>query len=63
MLEEGVGDHGHQRVAMKASPSAAFEVVETEFLLELLISLLTDPTRLDRRGQRPEVGVGQRLAR
>jgi hypothetical protein len=35
MLEEGVGDHRHQRVAMQALPRATFEVVEAEFLFEL----------------------------
>jgi len=52
MLEEGVGDHGHQRMATQTSPRAAFEVVETKFFLELLVSLLADPARLDRCGQR-----------
>jgi len=33
-------------------------MVEAEFLLELLVSLLADPARLDRRGQRLEIGVG-----
>jgi len=61
MLEKAVGDHRHQRVAMEPSPFAAFEVVRTEFLLELLMSLLADPARLDRRGERPEVGVGRRV--
>ena len=61
MLEEGVGDHGHQRVTMKASPGAAFEVVEAEFFLELLVSLLADPARLDRCGQRLEIGVRRKI--
>ena len=39
-------------------PGAAFEVVETEFLLELLMRLLADPSGLDRGGERLEVGVG-----
>jgi hypothetical protein len=61
MLEEGVGDHGHQRVAMKTSPRAALEVVEAEFFLELLGSLLADPARLDRRGQCLEIDVGRQV--
>jgi hypothetical protein len=28
MLEEGVSDHGHERVAMKAMPGPSLEVVE-----------------------------------
>ena len=46
-LEEGVGDHGHQGVSMQSRPRSAFEVVEAEFLLELLMRLLTDPSRFD----------------
>jgi hypothetical protein len=36
MLKEGVRDHGHQYVAMQASPRAAFEVVEAEFFVEFV---------------------------
>jgi hypothetical protein len=32
MLEQGVGDHRHQCVAMQALPRATLEVVEVEFL-------------------------------
>jgi hypothetical protein len=39
-LEESVGDHRHERVSVQALPRAAFEVVETEFFFELLMSLL-----------------------
>lgn len=51
MLEEGEGDHGHQGVAVQAAPRAAFEVAEAEFLLHLLVGLLTDPAHLKRRRQ------------
>ena len=61
MLEEGVGDHGHQRVAMKTSPRAALEMVEAEFFLQLLVSLLADPARLDRCGQRLEAGFRRQV--
>jgi hypothetical protein len=33
-LEEGVSDHGHQRVSVQPGPGSALEVVEAEFLLE-----------------------------
>jgi hypothetical protein len=36
MLEEGVSDHRHKRVAMKSLPRPPLEVVETEFFLQLL---------------------------
>ena len=61
MLEKGVGDHDHQRMAMKSSPRATFEVIEAEFFLELLVSLLTDPARLDSAGQRLEISVGGKV--
>ena len=35
-LQEGVGDHRHERVAVHATPGSAFEVVEAEFLFQLL---------------------------
>ena len=56
-LQEGVGDHRHQRVPVQAGPGSALEVVEAEFLLQLLMRLLADPARLDRAGQLLERGV------
>ena len=35
-LQIGVCDHGHQGVTMEAMPGSALEVIEAEFLLELL---------------------------
>ena len=37
VLEEGEGDHSHERVPVQARPRATLEVVEAEFLLELLV--------------------------
>jgi hypothetical protein len=34
-------------MTMQALPGAALEVVETEFFLQLLMSLLANPSRLD----------------
>ena len=48
MLKEGVSDHRHERVTMKALPRSPLEVVETEFLFQLLMGLFADPSRLDR---------------
>lgn len=59
VLEIGVGDAGHQRVPVQPGPGAALEVVEAEFLLQLLMCLLTDPSmaapsiRLRRSGRQP----------
>ena len=42
MLEEGVGDHCHERMTMKAGPRSSLEVIEAEFLFQLLMGLLAD---------------------
>ena len=47
MLEEGVRDHRHERMTVKALPGSSLEVVKTEFFFHLLVSLLANPTRLD----------------
>jgi hypothetical protein len=62
-LQVAVGDHRHERVAVQATPGSAFEVVEAEFFLELLVGLLADPSRLDRGGERLEVGVGRQVGK
>ena len=47
MLEECVSDHGHEGMTMEALPGSSLEVIETEFFFHLLVSLLTNPSRLD----------------
>jgi len=47
MLEEGVRDHRHERMTVKALPGSSLEVIETEFFFQLLVSLLANPSRLD----------------
>ena len=47
MLEEGVSNHCHERVTVKALPGSSLEVIETEFFFQLLMSLLANPSRLD----------------
>ena len=60
MLKEGIRDHRHERVTMKALPGPSFEVVEAEFFFQLLMGLLADPSRLDGGGQGAQVrAVGQ----
>ena len=61
MLKEGVSDHGHQRVPMKTVPGAPLEVVESEFLLHLLVCLFAHPSGLDACRQRQDVGVGGQI--
>ena len=41
-LEEGVGDHCHQCVSVQPRPRPALEVVEAEFLLDLLMRLFAE---------------------
>src|SRR5215217_743313 len=46
MLEEGICDHRHERMTVKALPGSSLEVIETEFFFQLLVSLLANPSRL-----------------
>jgi hypothetical protein len=48
VLEECVSDHGHERMSMEALPGSSFEVIEPEFLLQLLMGLFANPPRFDR---------------
>ena len=56
-LQVGIGDYCHHGVAMKAMPGAAFEVIEAELFLELLVRLFAKPARLDRGGERLEIDI------
>ncbi len=47
-LQEGVGHHRYQGMAVKPGPESSFEVIEAKFFLELLMRLFADPARLDR---------------
>ena len=58
MLEEGVGDHGHQGVTVKPMPGPSFEVIKPKLFLELLMGLFADPARLDGAGERLDRRVG-----
>ena len=57
MLEEGVGDHCHERVTVKALPGSSLEVIEAEFFFQLLMRLFADPSRLDGGRQGAQVGL------
>jgi hypothetical protein len=61
MLQVSAGDARHQRVPVQPGPGAALEVVEAEFLLELLVGLLADPTRFGRAGQDATGRVGRQV--
>ena len=58
MLEEGVSDHRHERMTMKALPGSSLEVVKTEFFFHLLVGLFTNPSRLDDGSQSAQVRLG-----
>jgi hypothetical protein len=47
ILEEGVGDHRHERMTTQALPGSYLEVVKTKFFFHLLVSLLANPARLE----------------
>ncbi len=49
MLEKAEGDQRQQGMPVQPAPGAALEVIETEFLFQLLMRLLADPAGLDRR--------------
>jgi hypothetical protein len=46
MLQEGVGDHGHQCVTMKTLPGSSLEVIKSEFFFQLLMRLFANPSCL-----------------
>ena len=50
VLEECVGDHGHEGMTMQALPGSSLEVIEPEFLFQLLMGLFANPSRFDRGG-------------
>jgi hypothetical protein len=45
VLQEGEGEHGHERMTVKAQPGSPFEVVEAEFLFQLLVGLCLSETQ------------------
>ena len=61
MLEEGVGDHRHERMTVQALPGSALEVIETEFFFQLLVSLLANPSRLDGGRQGAQVSLRRQV--
>ena len=62
MLEEGVSDHRHKRMTVKALPGSSLEVVEAKFLFQLLMGLLADPPRLDGGSQGAQVGLCRQVS-
>jgi len=58
MLQEREGEHREQRMVMQPQPAAVLEVIEAEFLLQLLMRLLAHPPRLNRCGECTQCGAG-----
>ena len=61
ILQETECDQRHQRMPMQPPPRAALEVIEPELFLELLVGLLANPTRFDRRGQPRQRRIGRQV--
>ena len=61
ILEERVGDHGHECMTMQALPRPSLEVIEAEFFLQLLVGLLANPSRLDASCQSVQVSVRRQV--
>ena len=49
MLQEGIGDHGHQRVTMKALSGSPLKVIKPELLFQLLMRLFANAAGFGRR--------------
>ena len=63
MLKEGVSDHRHKRMTVKALPRSPLEVIETKFFFHLLVSLLANPSRLDGGRQGVQVSLRRQVGK
>ena len=62
VLQEGEGKHRHECIAVKTLPGSSFEVIEAEFLFQLLMGLLANSSLMVVAKLRRSVAAG-RLAR
>lgn len=62
MLQEGEGDHGHQRVTDEDPVRIPLKVIKPELLFQLLMRLFANRSWLDRGNVRRSIATG-RLAR
>ena len=60
-MQEGEGEHGHERMAVKTLPGSPFEVVEAKFFFQLLMRLLANPPSLDGNSQSAQIGRGRQV--
>ena len=56
VLQEGEGEHCHERMAVETLPGSPFEVIEAKFLFQLLMGLLANPSCLDGGRQGTQTG-------
>ena len=49
------------RMTVKALPGSPLEVIEAEFLFQLLVGLLANPSRFDGGSQGAQVGRGRQV--
>jgi hypothetical protein len=61
VLQEGIGDHRHERMTVKTLPGSSFEVIKAEFFFHLLMSLFAYPSRLDGGRQGAQVGLRRQV--
>ena len=61
MLQECVGNHRQQGVPMKPLPGPALEVIESQFLLHLLMRLFANPSGFDDRRQSEQFRFGRQV--
>lgn len=58
-LQEGVGHHRHQGMAVKSGPGSSLEVIQPQLLFELLMGLFAYPARFDRASQNLDWCLGR----
>ena len=56
VLQEGEGEHCHERMAVETLPGSPFKVIEAKFLFQLLMGLLANPSCLDGGRQGRQTG-------
>ncbi len=61
MLQEGEGEHRHERMAVETLPGSPFEVIEAKFLFQLLMGLLANPSGLDGGSQGAQIGRSRQI--
>jgi hypothetical protein len=61
VLQEGEGEHRHERMAVETLPGSPFEVIEAKLLFHLLMCLLANPPCLDGSSQSAQIGRSRQI--